>query len=941
MIASDKGTTMRILETNLYVGPNQYAKFRVIRHVLDIGILENWPSAKLGSQFADGLVEALPGLAEHGCSYREPGGFVRRLREDDGTWMAHIVEHVALELQCVAGNEVSFGRTRSAGELGHYNMVYAYVHEDVGLGACELGIKLLMHLLPEAVQTQTSYALDPDFDWNDELTAFIKRAQRHAFGPSTASLVAAAESRGIPWLRLNKYSLVQFGHGKHQQRIQATITSETRHIAVEVSCDKEDTHNLLNDLGLPVPQQRMVYSAREAVRGAQRVGYPVVLKPLDANHGRGVSINLTTDDEVKTAFDVALDQGKSKGVLVESYITGFDHRMLVVGNELVAVAKRVPGHVVGDGKQSIEQLVEEVNADPRRGVGHEKVLTKLEIDDQAKRLMANADHTEKTILPAGRIFYLRDTANLSTGGTAIDLTDVVHPDNREMAVRAIQAVGLDVGGVDFLTDDISKSYKDIGGAIVEVNAAPGFRMHVAPSKGQPRDVAGKVIDMLFPSGNTGRIPIAAITGTNGKTTTSRMLAHILKTCGHIVGLTTTDGIYVDGKQTVKGDTTGPKSAQMILRDPVVDFAVMETARGGLVRAGLGYDSTSVSACLNVASDHLGLGGIETLEELAKIKRIVVEAATDTVVLNADDKNCLLMADYSDAKNIFYVTMNPDHSLVKQHIDAGGQAAVLEKGMNGDMITIYDNCTHISLIWTHLIPATVEGKATHNVQNAMFASAIAYSVGKKIEHIRQGLMTFNTTFFQSPGRMNVFDELPFRVILDYAHNPAAFRGLTDFVDKLDKHNRKIIAVSCPGDRRDEDIADSATVLAGHYDHYVLKADDNRRGRGDDEIPQMLKAELLKNGVAEDAITIVADEQKAIQFALEMAKEKDLLIVIGDNVTRSWKQIVHFGDNAKSAAAQVSNAAVPARIYESLIDEDQTIIIDDRGVRLAREVDEDGD
>lgn len=932
---------MKILKSNLYIGPNQYAKFRVIRHILDIGVLEDWPSAKLGSGFIDALIAALPGLDEHGCSYREPGGFVRRLREDDGTWMAHITEHVALELQCVAGNEVSFGRTRSIGEVGQYNMVYAYIHRDVGLAAGELAIKLLMHLLPAEVQAQTGYALDEDWDWDDELRSFIKHAQRHAFGPSTASLVAAAEQRGVPWLRLNKYSLVQFGHGKHQQRIQATITSETKHIAVEISCDKEDTHNLLNDLGLPVPHQFMIYSPREAVRAAHRIGYPVVLKPLNANHGRGVSINLTTDDEVRTAFDFARDQGTSKAVLVESYITGFDHRMLVVGNELVAVAKRVPGHVTGDGKKSISDLIDQVNEDPRRGVGHEKVLTKLELDNQARRLMDNAGYDEQTVLNEGEIFYLRDTANLSTGGTAIDLTDVVHPDNREMAVRAIMAVGLDVGGVDFLTDDISQSYKDIGGAIVEVNAAPGFRMHVAPSEGLPRDVAGKVLDMLFPAGTASRIPIAAITGTNGKTTTSRMLAHILKTCGNTVGLTTTDGIYVDGKQTVKGDTTGPKSAQMVLRDPAVDFAVLETARGGLVRSGLGYDSTNVSACLNVSSDHLGLGGVDTIEDLAKIKRIVVEAATDTVVLNADDKNCLLMADYCDADHIFYVTMHHDHALVKQHIDAGGKAAVLERAMNGDMITIYDNCTHISLIWTHLIPATIEGKAMHNVQNAMFAAAMAYSFGQDIDQIRLGLKTFNTTFSQAPGRMNVFDELPFRVILDYAHNPAAFETLTNLVDKLDNHNRKIIAVSSPGDRRDEDIMESTRILAGHYDHYVLKADDNRRGRGDDEIPQLMKQGLIDNGVAEDAITIIPDEQEAIEQALKMGGEKDLLIVIGDNVARSWKQIVHFGDSLPEVAADPDAEPAIPMDYGELVDEDQSLISDDRGVRLARSEDEDGD
>ncbi|MES2903586.1 MAG: cyanophycin synthetase [Pseudomonadota bacterium] len=932
---------MKILSTNVYVGPNQYAGFRCIRHVLDIGIMEHWPSAKLGPAFIDGLIAALPGLADHGCSYRARGGFVRRLREDEGTWMAHITEHVALELQGVAGNEVTFGRTRSAGEIGHYNMVYAYVHRDVGLAAGNLAIKLLMHLLPADVQAQTGYALDPKFDWNEDLRRFIKDAQRHAFGPSTASLVKAAEQRDVPWLRLNKHSLVQFGHGKYQKRIQATITSETKHIAVEISCDKEDTRHLLNDLGLPVPHQHMVYEADEAVSAARLIGFPVVLKPLNANHGRGVSIHLTTDDEVRNAFDLALEQGTSKAVLVENYVSGFDHRMLVVDNELVAVAKRVPGHVVGDGRQTIAELIEEVNSDPRRGVGHEKVLTRLELDFQARRLMGNAGYDEFTVLDAGQIFYLRDTANLSTGGTAIDLTDVVHPDNREMAVRAIQAVGLDVGGVDFLTDDISQSYKDIGGAIVEANAAPGFRMHVAPSEGQPRDVAGKVIAMLFPPGTPSRIPIASITGTNGKTTTSRMLAHILKTCGKTVGLTTTDGIYVNGKQTVKGDTTGPKSAQMVLRDPVVDFAVFETARGGLVRSGLGYDSTNISACLNVSADHLGLGGINSVEDLAKIKRIVVEAATDTVVLNADDKNCLLMADYCKADHIVYVTMHHDHALVKRHIDAGGKAIVLEKAMNGDMITIYDKSTHISLIWTHLIPATIEGKAAYNVQNAMFAAAMAYSAGEDIDQIRLGLKTFNTTFSQAPGRTNVFDQLPFRVILDYAHNPAAFETLTRLVDRLDNHPRKMIVASSPGDRRDEDVLESARILSGHYDHYILKADDNRRGRTDDEIPQLMKQGLMANGVSEDAITIIADEQLAIRHGLEMGAEKDLLVVIGDNVARSWKQIVHFGEAPSSLQASPGDTPVSSTAFDFIADDEQALISDERGVRLARSDDDDGD
>lgn len=933
---------MKVLSTNVFVGPNVWAGFPVIRHVIDLGVLEDWPSAKIGTAFVDGLIAALPGLAEHGCSYREPGGFIRRLKEDDGTWLGHVLEHCAIEVQSVAGTDVTFGRTRGTGEIGQYNMVYEYHQRDVGLAAGKLAMRLLMHLLPQTLKDQIEYDFDPDFDWDDELRRFVLNAQRKEFGPSTGSLIKAAEERDIPWIRLNQGSLVQFGHGKYQKRIQATITSETKHIAVEISCDKEDTHNLLSDLGLPVPQQRMVYNASEAARTAQQIGHPVVVKPLDANHGRGVSINLNTDAEVEAGFAEAKEHSNSRAILVESFITGFDHRMLVVDNKLVAVAKRVPGNVVGDGKHTIAELVDIVNEDPRRGIGHEKVLTMLEIDTQAKRLMEAAGHAEETVLPDGEVFYLRSTANLSTGGTAIDLTDVIHPDNRDMAERAIMAVGLDVGGVDFLIDDITKSYKDIGGAIVEVNAAPGFRMHVAPSEGQPRDVSGKVIDMLFPSGEETRIPIAAITGTNGKTTASRMLAHIMKASGKIVGLTSTDGVYVDGKLSVKGDMTGPIAAQIVLRDPAVDFAVMETARGGLVRAGLGYQRSDVAACLNVSADHLGLGGINTVEELAVVKRVVVESATGTAVLNADDINCLKMADYAGAETILYVTTNPSNNLVKEHIKSGGKAIVLEHGMNGDMLTIYDNGMHIPILWSHLIPATLEGKAIFNVQNAMFAAAMAYSFGVDLDNIRHGLRTFDTSYFQAPGRMNVYDEHPFKVILDYAHNPAALTAMSAMADRMEVNGRRICVISIPGDRRDEDVADGAAALAGHFDHFICKADDNRRGRGQDEIPEILKAGLIANGVSEDAISVIPSEVEAVDAGLAMATQGDLLVIFGDETARCWKQIIYFnsGENLDAKEPAVTPPPV-SEDFEDLFDRDQAVIRDERGVRLARDVSEDAD
>ncbi|MBT8079369.1 MAG: cyanophycin synthetase [Gammaproteobacteria bacterium] len=925
---------MKILSTNVYVGPNIFAHFPVIRHVLDLGVLEEWPTGRLGKAFVDPLLEALPGLHDHGCSYREPGGFVRRLREDEGTWMGHVMEHVAIELQNVAGSSVTFGRTRSIdGEPGHYNMVFQYKDAEVGREASQLAINLLHSLLPEEIRPDDA----PAEDWNfpEQRDVFIRYAQRRAFGPSTASLVRAAEDRGVPWIRLNRQSLVQFGYGRFQQRIQATTTGRTSNIAVELASDKEETNGILRDLGLPVPKQRVVRSSSDAKRAAERIGFPVVLKPLAGNHGRGVSINLKTTDEVAVAFDKAREHGRN--VVVESFLEGYDHRLLVVNGKLVAAAKRMPGHVVGDGEHSIERLVDIVNEDPRRGVGHEKVLTRLEFDHQAERLLKKMGYDRTTIPAVDEIVYLRSTANLSTGGTAIDVTDVIHPDNREMAERTISAIGLDIGGVDFLTKDITESYRVAGGGICEVNAGPGFRMHVAPSEGTARDVAGPVLDMLFPPDQPSWIPIAAVTGTNGKTTTSRMLAHILKMSGYTVGLTSTDGVYIDGQLSVPGDMTGPVSAKMILRDPSVDAAVMETARGGMLRGGLGFQKCNVACCLNVASDHLGLKGIDTLEQLAEIKRVPVEIATDAAVLNADDTLCLQMADYTEAERVCYVTMNPGHPLVKQHIRAGGQAFVLEEGMNGHMITIYDNESHTPLLWTHLIPATIEGRAMHNVQNAMFAAAFAYNMNIGLDDIRHGLRTFDSTFFQVPGRMNIYDEHPFKVILDYAHNPAAVKAMCNLVDRFEPEGRRIALLSAPGDRRDEDIREIADIAAGHFDHFVCRCDDNRRGRGKDEVAVMMKDRLLESGVDPDNIDVVPDEQEATIAVLQKAQPGDLVLILADNIKRTWKQIIYF--NPELGAADVS-AKKPASLElpeldEFSLDESLDIISDERGVRIARE------
>lgn len=929
---------MRILNRNVYVGPSQYAHFPVIRLELDLGVLEQWPTGRLGQAFVDGLVAALPGLAEHGCSYREPGGFIRRMREGEGTWLGHVMEHLAIELQNVAGEDVTFGKTRSISRdrPGVYSVVYEYVNKEEGIAAGELAIKLIQSLLPAELRDGGPGA---DWHWEEARDDFIRYAQKRALGPSTASLVRAAEERGIPWFRLNQRSLVQFGHGKYQQRIQATVTGRTSHIAVELASDKEETNKILASLGLPVPRQQLVTSQTDALKAAQKLGGPVVLKPYNGNHGRGITINIRGDDEIREAFQAA--QAHSNSVIVETFQEGDDHRLLVVNGELVAATRRTPGHVVGDGKSTIAELVDAVNADPRRGVGHEKVLTRLELNREAALMMERAGFTEASVPAEGERVYLRSTANLSTGGTATDVTDIIHPDNRDMAVRAVRAIGLDVGGVDFITPNIAESYKDIGGAICEVNAAPGFRMHVAPSEGTPRDAAGPVIDMLFPTGSPSRVPIAAVTGTNGKTTTARMLAHIAKMAGYTPGLTTTDGVYIDGQRTVAGDMTGPVSARMVLSDPHIDMAVLETARGGLVRAGMGVPEVDVGAVINVQSDHLGLKGVDTLEQLAEIKRIVVEIARECAVLNADDENVLKMSGYTDAKVLCYVTTNPSHALVREHIRAGGRACALEAGVNGQMITLYDKGSHIPLLWTHLIPATMEGRATHNVQNAMVAAAMAFSLGIKLDAIRQGLRTFDTSFFQAPGRMNVFNELPFKVIMDYGHNAHAVGMVAEVAQRLEAV-RRIVVLSGPGDRRDEDLRAIADAVAGRFDHYIVRRDDGLRGRDGDEVPRILAHALRDKGIGEAAISIVPDEQQATDAALRMAQPGDLVLVFADALTRTWKQITKFrpdGSTPVPAPAPVQAPAEPAQTAdEAAVAAMRGVVRDERGLRFERESDD---
>ena len=883
---------LEIRQTNVYRGPNVWARMPVIHLVLDIGELEDRPTNKIPG-FYEHLTEAIPSLYDHGCSLGRPGGFLQRLRE--GTWMGHVLEHVALELQNLAGADVSRGKTRSTTERGVYNVIYQYDQEDVGLAAGWLALRLLNHLV---------YGTEPEFDFVHELEErVIRLAERFAYGPSTGAIVQEASRRGIPVLRLDpRRSLVQLGHGKYQRRIWATVTSVTPNIAVEIASNKELTNRLLHEVGIPVPRSQVVESVDAAVKAAVRLGYPVVLKPLDGNHGRGVFVNLADEGEVREFFASAYAESRNGQVIVENYISGKDYRVLVVNNEVVAVAERVPAHVVGDGEHTIRQLIDLTNADPRRGVGHEKILTRIVIDSQTHEVLQRAGRTLDDVPAEGEFVQLKLTGNMSTGGTSIDRTDEIHADNIDIARQAAMVVGLDIAGIDMITQDISRSIRQNGGAICEVNAGPGFRMHTHPTEGHPRHVGRAVVDMLFPRGAPSRVPIVAVTGTNGKTTTARMIAHIMKASGRKVGLTTTDGIYIDGTQIMAGDMSGPTSARMVLKNPTIDYAVLETARGGILRSGLGFDRCNIGVVTNVAGDHLGLKGVDTLAELARVKEVVpANVLRDGAsVLNADNEWTVQMTRVARGEIIFF-SMDEDNPVVRDHIRERGRAVVLRQTRQGEMITIFESRRETSLLLASQIPATFEGRARVNIENAMAAAAAALADDVQLEYIRLALRTFSTSFSQTPGRFNLLDLGGKRVVIDYCHNVAGLEAIADFVRRMEA-DRTLAVISMPGDRSDADMAAFGELAGRTFDRVIIREDKNTRGRARGEIAGILHEAVLRGGRAEDQVMIVLDELEAAQTAVDAAGKGDLVILMVDRPAEVWTMLAGAAAGGEQARQQ---------------------------------------
>ena len=852
---------MKILKIQALRGPNIWSirRQKLIQMRLDLEELEERPTDKIDG-FKERLENLLPTLIEHRCSEGCRGGFFQRV--DRGTWMGHVIEHIALEIQTLAGMDVGFGRTRETKTPGVYNVVFNYLEEKVGIYAAKAAVKIAEALIS-----------GEDYDLTDDIQKMKEIREDVRLGPSTASIVDEAVSRDIPFLRLGRNSLIQLGAGVNQMRFQATITCKTSNIAVDIACNKEQTKKMLDDASIPVAQGDICYDEEDLKDTIDDIGYPIVIKPLDGNHGKGASINVTNWEDAVKGLKHAKEY--SRRVIVEKFVTGFDFRVLVINNEVIAAAQRVPAHVIGNGKNTIQELIDITNEDPRRGYGHENVLTEITIDRTTERLIDNAGYTLGSVLPEGETLYLKSTANLSTGGTSVDVTDLMHPENVFIAERISRIIGLDICGIDIMAPNLTQSLKENGGVILEVNAAPGFRMHLAPSEGLPRNVAAPVIDMLYPPGKPSRIPIISVTGTNGKTTTTRLIAHIVKNNGYRVGFTTSDGIYIQNHMMEKGDTTGPISAEYILKDPNVEFAVLETARGGILRSGLGFKVCDIGVITNIQEDHLGLSDIHDLKDLSRVKSVVVESVKKDgwAVLNGEDENCLDIA-RSLSCNVALFSLDENCPAIIEHCAEGGIAAIYENGFitikKGDWKIRVERATHI--------PLTLNGKAKFMIANVLAATLSAYLYGFKTEDIKLSLATFIPSAAHTPGRMNIFEFSKFKVLIDFAHNPTSYLGIEDYLSSVEA-TRKIGIISGVGDRRDEDIKQCAKIAARMFDHIIIRQEKHLRGRTETEIINLI-LEGLQEGDPTVTHEVVSLEVEAIKHAISIAEEGTYIVALSD-------------------------------------------------------------
>lgn len=866
---------MKILGIQVLRGPNIWSvnRKKLIQMRLDLEEMEQRPTNVIAG-FREGIEKLIPSLHSHRCSKGCPGGFLMRVEE--GTWMGHVIEHIALEIQTLAGMDTGFGRTRQTKTEGIYNVVFSYLEEKAGVYAAEASVRIA-----EALIAGEEYDLEHDIHRMREL----RESER--LGPSTGSIVEEAISRDIPWIRLNKGSLVQLGYGKNQVRFRATMTERTSSIAVDIAGNKDETKRLLEDAAIPVAKGITASTLEDVHDAIKRVGFPLVFKPLDGNHGKGATINVKNEEEAIAAFHYAKEY--SRRIIVEKFITGHDFRVLVIDHKMVAAALRVPAHVIGDGVSTIQQLIDKENEDPRRGYGHENVLTEITVDRDTLDLLDKRDFTLETVATKGDIVYLKSTANLSTGGTSIDVTDQVHPQNVFNCERISRIVGLDICGIDIMAKNLTELLTENGGVILEVNAAPGFRMHLAPSEGLPRNVAAPVIDMLYPPGKDARIPIIAVTGTNGKTTTTRLIAHILKNNGCRVGFTTSDGIYVQNTLLMKGDTTGPFSAEFVLKDPTVEVAVLETARGGILRSGLGFNKCDIGVVTNIQEDHLGISDIHNLDDLTRVKSVIIGAVKRSgwAVLNADNEYCLKIAAKADC-NIAYFSMDEKNPVIKEHCKKGGVAAIYENGYvtikKGDWKIRVDKATHI--------PLTFNGTVEFMIQNVLAATLTGFLWGYKTEDIRMSLQTFIPSAAHTPGRMNIFKFKEFKILVDFAHNPAGFIGIKDYLATVEA-SEHVGVISGTGDRRDEDIIETAKIAAEMFDRIIICQEKYLRGRKQQELIDLL-TKGIKEVKPDMKIEINNSGEATLKNIINTAKPGSFVTILSDTIDNAIHRVTHYLD-----------------------------------------------
>ncbi|MEX0707304.1 MAG: cyanophycin synthetase [Woeseia sp.] len=857
---------MKVVERRVLRGPNIYAARPVYLAVVDLEALDDVASNAIPG-FIEALLAAVPTLHKHRCSPGYVGGFVERLHR--GTYMAHIVEHLALELQCLAGMPVGFGKARMvAGRPRHYRVLFAYVSERAAEAALNLAIEYV-----------TAFAVGKTSTVDDGVAQLRQLAQAAALGPSTRAIVDAARQRGIPSLRLTEEAnLFQLGWGIKQQRIQATTTSKTNHIAVGIASDKGLTKRLLEEAGLPVPRGQTVSTLDAAHAAAQRANGRVAIKPLCGNQGKGVTTAVSDAKAVAAAFGRAQQYGRR--VIVEQHIEGDDYRVLVIGQEVVAAARRLPPEVIGDGQSTVRQLVDVVNAGPRRGDGHENALTRIRLDEAAAEELVRQGLDADSVPSAGQVVRLRCNANLSTGGTAQDVTGKIHPDTALACVRAARKVGLDVAGIDVVCPDIGLPLLAQGGAIIEVNAAPGIRMHEQVNGGERHRAGRAIVDSLFSADDDGRVPIVAVTGSNGKTTTTLSIAHVVQRIGYVTGVATTVGITVAGRCIKVGDCTGYWSARTVLTSPEVEFAVLETARGGILKRGLGFDKCDVGIVLNVHNDHLGQDGIETIDDLARVKGLLAATARKAVVLNADDALCVQLASRAPrGTEVIFFGFDAAHPAMAAHLARGGRAVYAEDGM----LTWADGEHHVPLIAAAQLPSTLDGRARHNVANAMAAFAALLALEVPRERIAAGLASFSTSERQTPLRLNLFRTRGITVMVDYAHNAAAYEAIIATGRQLTQ-GRLIGVVAAPCDRRTSDLNAIGKVCGAGFDGLVIYEMDDLRQKNPGET-----AGLIARGVSAARQTgapttngrqwvhAVLDIRAAIRDAIGRAEPGDLIII----------------------------------------------------------------